>query len=723
MNLNFISPLYLLGLLGILLPILVHLLTRRHRTRIKFSAVYLLLQSQKRFIKRSKPNRLLLLLVRCLAIACLSLALANPIFSFGVSDDFLPSMSAANVFILDDSYSMGIRAEDETLYAEAVEVLANTFKNVSSNSSYSLVLASAPGRVIHDWVADPGVLLKMLKISKPSYRTTDIGNALSEALALLETAPQKTKRIFILTDRDKNGWNKEHFPQRESYGQPISIKVIDFSERQTGENRASIKNVEITQEFLTNSRIIRVKTVVANLQPEKAIRNLHLALWVNGKRQSESFLDLPANGSVEKEFSFPYLGNEPVHGFVEIAEDALTADNRRYFNYQPDRRIRVLVVDGDPKMVAHQNEAFYLERALNPFYGSFSDIEPTVSTLTELPSRNLLLFSAIILCNVRDLPFQYEFELEKFVLRGGALFISLGDQVDPKFYNEKMGNLLPVKIESLNRAPEPDKPFRLLMPPSEHPVLKVFDAKMRKEMENIRFNSIYSILARENSNFEIPMRFSNQFPAVIESQFGKGKVILYVSSIDRDWNNFPIQPTFLPWIQRWIKYSVHSLESMTRQDLLAGQPFVFDRELAASVYVQTPAGKIVPMDMGEAAEETRFEHTFRPGVYHVFQAPFDDSAAKPGDSVTPQSEKVFWLPAGAEKMGSFTVNVDTRESISEKISIEEIQEMLPGTTTVVTADFASQESDSGVQGTPLTTPFLLLVALALFCEGWQVRRE
>ena len=72
MNLNFLSPIYLLGMAGIAIPILIHLLTKRQQKRIPFSAVYLLLQSQKRSIKRSAPNRLLLLLIRCLGIALLS---------------------------------------------------------------------------------------------------------------------------------------------------------------------------------------------------------------------------------------------------------------------------------------------------------------------------------------------------------------------------------------------------------------------------------------------------------------------------------------------------------------------------------------------------------------------------------------------------------------------------------------------------------------------------
>ena len=64
MSLNFLSPIFLLGLLGIAIPILIHLMTRRQQKHIRFSAVYLLFQSQKRSVKKSTPNRLLLLLIR-----------------------------------------------------------------------------------------------------------------------------------------------------------------------------------------------------------------------------------------------------------------------------------------------------------------------------------------------------------------------------------------------------------------------------------------------------------------------------------------------------------------------------------------------------------------------------------------------------------------------------------------------------------------------------------
>ena len=123
MNISFLSPVFLLGLLGISVPILIHLLTRRQQKQIRFSAIYLLLRSQKRSIKRAPPNRLWLLIIRCLAIVLLSLALANPLCSFGTAEDLVASKTAANIFILDDSFSMASKVAEGSRYSTAVAIL------------------------------------------------------------------------------------------------------------------------------------------------------------------------------------------------------------------------------------------------------------------------------------------------------------------------------------------------------------------------------------------------------------------------------------------------------------------------------------------------------------------------------------------------------------------------------------------------------------------------
>lgn len=704
MNLNFLSPVYLLGIFGVGLPILIHFLTQRRSIPIKFSAIFLLKESQKRTMKQSRPNRLLLMLFRCLALIFLSLALSKPIFSFSETKGFISSAPAANVFILDNSYSMNARTDKTTLYDEAATALDTAVRDMPGE--FSLITAATPVRTVLGWTDRAETLQKLLKVSKASYGTTDIGKAVTTATELLESSSQKTKRIFILTDRTRNGWKKESFPTKTK--SDTSVNVIDFSELQKGDNRAAVSNVTVSQEFLANSRIIRVKASVTNLLKNRQINRLPISIWVNGKKQNEDVVELPANGVAEKEFLLPYLGHDPINGYVEIEDDALPTDNRRHFTYQPDQKINVLVVDGDPRTVAYQSESFYLERALNPLSSSISDINPTVSTLNELTQHNLLLFPVVMLCNIRHLPGNYELELEKYVLRGGALFIALGDQVDVKFYNEKMGNLLPVKIESLLETK--GDPFHLKLQSHDHPVFKVFSAKNLKEMESIRFNALYKVEPREGKESTIPMSFGDQLPAVVETRVGKGKVILYTSSVDRDWNDFPIQPTFLPWIQRWVKYAAHGVDAMTRNELLVGEPF---EEIGEAELLQTPAGKIVPLRKNAASGEPRFEDTLRPGVYQLYRTPSSGVDETTGETVL--------LPPDAERIGGFTVNIDTKESDPEKISEKEIQDYLAAMHVEFSNHLiADKTSSDSVQ---LSTPLLLLVAFMFLCEGWLVRRE
>lgn len=718
MSLNFLSPIYLLGALGISIPVLIHLLTRRQQKHIKFSAVYLLLQSQKRSVKKSKPNRLLLLLIRCLGIVLLSLALAGPIITFGPSDDFASSNSTAIVFILDDSYSMNARSEKGTLYDQAVGELLELTERLSGESAYSIVMASTPSRVLLNWTHDPESARKFLKGSSPSYATTRIGGALKKAYALLETAKQTEKRIFILTDRDANGWAEEAFPDKNA-GRPVPVAIVDYSGRQSQANDAAVESAEVRQEFLSNSRVLRIKTTIANLSASKSVNRINASVWVNGKRMSESLLDLKPGSVEEKEFSLPLLENESMEGIIQLQEDGLETDNQRYFTYHADQAISVLVVDGDPRTVEHQSESFYLERALNPFTTSVTNMDPIISTLPELPERNLYDFSVVMLCNIRELPLDYEQKLEKFVLRGGALFISLGDQVDPRFYNERLKNLVPVTLETLLRTGAKDVPFHLLLDRPEHPVLKIFSPQTLEEMKGIEFTSIYDLKPREGQEIKIPLRFSNQSPALIEYEVGKGKVLLFASSLDRDWNNFPIQPTFLPWTQRWIKYSARGLESITRQNLLVNEPFEWTDELfRGQVYIQTPGGKIISLPAPDG--KIRFEETHQPGVYKLFQ---EAQAPQAGAEEKSSTEILRGLPENALPGGTFTVNIDTRESAPGKISDEKIHVFLNDAPVRFLTNLGRKETPETSEGFPMAAPFLLLLAGMLLYEGWMVRRE
>ncbi|MBT3922575.1 MAG: VWA domain-containing protein [Nitrospina sp.] len=706
MSLNYSSPLFLFGLLGISIPILIHLLTRRQQKQIRFSAVHLLTQSQKRSTRKSRPNRLLLLIARCLAIALFSLALADPFFSFRQSEAFLSGSPASTVFILDDSYSMGKKSDKKLLFDHAIDFISDRVKQAPDKSQFSLVLASSPTRIEQDWTSDKTTFEKTLGSQSLSFRTTSIGDAIYLSIKLLDSAKHEKKKISVLTDLDKNGWKEEAFLKLPDLS-PYSIKLLDFSSLQPDDNKGAIRNVQISQEFLTQSRLLRVQAEIKNFS--STLIRMPLSFFLEGKIIKEELLNLPPGQNYSHEFSYPLRRNQPLNGRVQISEDALTSDNSRYFSFHPSQNIKVLVVDGDPETISHQSESFYLERALNPFSVSLSHIDPTISTLAELSLRNLSDFSVIILANVRELSPGYELELEKFVLNGGALLFGVGSQVNPKYFNEHLGNLFPVKLDSLYQVQ--DEPLHLLLKNNAHPVMKVFSPKELTEMRGIKFNSIYTIKAREDKVFKVGAWFSKQHPAVIESKVGKGISVLFLSSLDRDWNDFPIQPTFLPWIQRWTQYSARGLDSIFGQNLLVGEPFRKSTSDSKERWmVRSP-------DRGlHLLKDEVFANTFQPGNYHLFS--FSSSETK-----TELSKTLNKLPIGAEPAGSFTVNIDIQESEPGKISQNEIQHFLEGMKIEILEPSSQASKPQGSEGTSLATPLFLLVAGMLLVEGWMLRKE
>lgn len=707
MGLNFLSPLFLFGLIGAALPILVHLLTRRQKKKIVFSAVYLLKKSQKRSVKRSKPNRIFLMLLRCLALALFCMALAQPIFSF----DEASVSGGTTVFVLDDSFSMRTQAKDEeSLYRSAVEILQNQIDKLPSDSEYAIVLASSPPRILQAMTNDKSARKKFLQASSPSYLSTDIGLALQNAFDLLKDDSKQSKGIVLLTDLDMNGWTGDEFSE---LAPNVPIQIIDLSEQARDRNHSALIDVAVSQEFLTGSRIIRVKSSALNYSVSRELNDLKLEVFSDGQKQTEGVFKIAPRAEGQRELTFPIFKSGWVTGRVEIGSDALEADNRRYFAYKPDQSLQVLVVDGDPRTVQHESESFYVERALDPFSSGASQISPTISTLAELPQKNLLDYSVIILCNVRELPFGFEAELEQFVMQGGTLFASLGDQTDPKYFNESLGNLFPLQLDRLLKVKIGAEPFKLNIDSDSHKVMAIFKGQALREMQSIRFNSIYTISPRPEREFSTPLTFTDGKPALIETPLGRGKTFLFVSTLDRDWNDFPIQPTFLPWLQRWVKYSALGLDAMTQQNLLAGE-MLSDWKIDLSdktVWVKKPTGKVVQLSAGEKGAP-QFTETDEPGIYQMYLTSSEQAVASKGR-----------LPVDAELAGVFTVNLDPVESDPRKISPKEIFRLLKGRVVdIVSADqLASPQTPQS--GTPLTVPFLMAMAGIFLVEGFILRSE
>ena len=124
-----IGPLFLLGLLGIGLPIWLHRLETQVTERELFATTMFLEPAKKRIHVQKKLKYLLLMALRILFFVLLVLAFARPVL-FAPPEAQITEDTTHHVIVVDTSFSM----QSEELFARATD----RARNIINNLDYSV---------------------------------------------------------------------------------------------------------------------------------------------------------------------------------------------------------------------------------------------------------------------------------------------------------------------------------------------------------------------------------------------------------------------------------------------------------------------------------------------------------------------------------------------------------------------------------------------------------
>mgnify|MGYP001156981516 CR=1 FL=1 len=125
MGLTFLTPLFLYGALGALVPLLLHLIKRQRARLHVFSTLRFLKISQKAVVRQQRLRRLLLLLLRMAACAVLAMIFARPFLKDMQNAAFARPAPKAMAILLDNSYSMGFGNRMDLAKRRALELLGD----------------------------------------------------------------------------------------------------------------------------------------------------------------------------------------------------------------------------------------------------------------------------------------------------------------------------------------------------------------------------------------------------------------------------------------------------------------------------------------------------------------------------------------------------------------------------------------------------------------------
>src|SRR5512136_458258 len=98
---NFVNPLFFLGMLAAAVPILLHLIKRERAIKIEFPTLMFLRRISKKSIRYQKLRHLLLLLLRILALVLIALAFTRPFYEVPAPTAAGGRVAAAHIILLD----------------------------------------------------------------------------------------------------------------------------------------------------------------------------------------------------------------------------------------------------------------------------------------------------------------------------------------------------------------------------------------------------------------------------------------------------------------------------------------------------------------------------------------------------------------------------------------------------------------------------------------------
>ncbi len=162
---SFLTPLFLVGLAGLAIPVILHLIQKERKNVVQFPSLMFLRRIPYQSVRRRRIRHWLLLFMRLAALALIVLAFARP---FLRRTEIAAGASGARevVILLDRSYSMGYGGK----WAQALAAAERAINGLTPADRASIVLFSSNTEVALRSAADRGRLLAAVSGLKPGRR-------------------------------------------------------------------------------------------------------------------------------------------------------------------------------------------------------------------------------------------------------------------------------------------------------------------------------------------------------------------------------------------------------------------------------------------------------------------------------------------------------------------------------------------------------------------------
>lgn len=706
----FLNPWLLLGLAGIGLPIMAHLLSRRRFDVVEWGAMQFLNPSRKTR-RRLKLEELLLLMLRIGLIALIVLAVTRPWIPGGWLSGYRSSGSRTVVLVIDGSNSMsrsdGVNSVHQNAIRRAIEFLGT----LSGDDSVAIIDArDQPRSVIESPLRDPVVIEQELRKIPPPSGACSMMSALEKALAILGRSSSTAREVVVFSDKQANGWKAgddaawlRFDDQRKFPAVKPQVWSVDVTKGLAPMRRnVSVGAVELSREVTVPDFPVRLKVSVRNDSDGEVqipVRLLQNGQAIAGETQSVR-LGARSETVLEFDHAISAAGSHVLTVEADVTDDSITVDNSSHVAVYVAKSLPVLLINGSSSPIRSERATFFAELAFAPLEDRPPWILATVQDAAEVTEDDLRAASVVICCNVSRLSPAIALALRKGVEEGKGLIITCGPQTTIETFDAcfRQTQILPqldvvrtreappqaddlVRVAPLSIQPGwldrfRSDPGRSLLKASFASWILFRTTPMNPVMGNAAANvaganSGATATSAAQETAPTPVKhdppavlatFSNGDPFLMETRYGSGFVLLMTTTLDRTWNDLPTKSDFIPFLHEAV---FHVSSAQSHRNVRYGEPLLAEMPWDAAAYA---VAKDAPSVEGDSP---RNDSTELPDF--VFAVPGGQNVRVPvvegnerltatfRDTLTPGIYRSGLKFAGQQSADSFVVNYDHTE--------------------------------------------------------------
>ena len=521
---QFVNPLFLLGLLAISIPVIIHLFNFRKFRKVFFTNVKFIEELRQQTQKQSQLKHLLILLMRILAVVSLVLAFAQPYIPVGKDEIRKKSENTISIFV-DNSFSMEAGSSEGTLFNLARQKAAEVASAYKSSDRFQLITGDFEGR--HQRFVSRDEFIEMLDEVVISPVTRRLSEVIKRQNDLFGELRPTNHTSYLISDFQKG------ITDLGNVVGDSSVRVMAIPLEVNNRNNLYIDTIWFDSPVFQVNQLLNLNLRIKNAS-ENDFEKIPVKLLINSQQRAIASFDVKAGEQVDLKMPFTINEKGIQFGKLEITDFPIIYDDSFFFSFEVQSEIPVLAI-------YEKAENIYL----NSLFGKDSAFVFTSAPANLLDYSTFGTNNLIILDGLKNISSGLAQEIRRFADGGGSVLFFPGTENNPGSYHDFFEIMDVAGIMAVDTFKTRISRINLQS--------RIYEDVFESIPENIDLPEVfkhYPVQMPTTSMMEELLALQNGGIFMGQEPVGKGSLYICAVPLDQQWSNFPKHAIFVPTLYK-----------------------------------------------------------------------------------------------------------------------------------------------------------------------------